>query len=87
MKARERSKKQVPAKDMNAGGDIDQAGQPNSVAGRVKRGKLRVDKVTEVRHQKDTPPTIDPVPQADGSPTSKLDVPNERENTLGAIRE
>jgi hypothetical protein len=77
VKAREQNKKQIPAKYTNTGTETEQVAQPN-IAAREVAHSLVSDKQIRARYKKDVPPTIDPIPQADGSSTSKLDAPNEK---------
>jgi hypothetical protein len=77
VKAREQNKNQIPAKYTNTGAETEQAVQPNIAARKVTH-RLASDKPIQASYKKDVLPTIEPVPQADGSPTSRLDAPNEK---------
>jgi hypothetical protein len=85
VKAKEQNKNKIPAKS-TAGSDTKQVLQANALAKKVERNRSLPGKPTEVNYQADPLPVIEPVPQADGSPTSKTDDSNERTKHSIAVK-
>lgn len=78
MKAKEQDKKQTPAKYRDTGAGGDQVIQAATSAWDKAGGGSVSDTPTRRQHQEEPVPHIEPIPQADGSSTSKQDSPNEK---------